>query len=909
MRGVFAVLLATSAGALSTGTQGLQTWIERVQGTIDTNPQAKQLVTTFLERLKNPYELQRACWKPSFGRGRGLGRSRCDPESEYPEPGGALCYRKCQEGYTSDGVTLCWKSISDVYSRGAGVHRSCQPDETEEAALCYKNCPAGFVGVGPVCWKSCSSSTYPFYAVDYGAMCCATAAACEKQMFEMAVKFPALWARVVVSGLSGNYAGAVANAKVAVDGAMAFALPICGDPIFEPPRASGAALGSAAARAEGEPESLLPLAPDSRALAVAAPAQSVSSTHDGALIDGDAASALAAALADVTAKAGAFAAERAAATPSADLSVATSSVFDSLFGDSCMEVPRGWPLSTCAAQLRAGRSCAELVTAGYDCRCSCIDQSIACWKNWTFRGVGQPRRGCNASSYYPEPGGALCYAACNPGYRADGASSCRKASLWPPGGSTVYSRGSGDDRSCADTEDEDGGLCYAQCAPGYTGAGPICWADCDQRGPMPINGGAICCSSAQECGRRIIGLITDIPFAFADAAVAALGKGAVNPDIVMQTARDLAAAVNGFQLSTCPLGAIASPGPPAPLPNATNSTPAVASAAIAVQHMLQLLGSGGGLPSNATEVAMRLVAELAALLGANASRFQVDMYLPPVATATAGGWNTSSLVNHALVAFSILPADAPAPSAVRLSAELLAKARAALAALQLPFGIGARRRLLWSAAPTLFDQTAYPLLSRTVGLESALDVDAASLEALVCPTAEPTVNISCGTNGSDFASVLFSAGSNRISSWQQITSSLRPTSAPAASQPSSPPTTADSADSGAPADTALAPPTIVIPRGKLYRASVPLALICAGVAVASCALAGLIIWGVRASCSHARRQAQNPVKSRVPTSPGTWVLRDGVVRELVPSVASASAPVVRGEFSATNARDRAKGQR
>jgi hypothetical protein len=38
-------------------------------------------------------------------------------------------------------------------------------------------------------------------------------------------------------------------------------------------------------------------------------------------------------------------------------------------------------------------------------------------------------------------------------------------------------------------------------------------------------------------------------------------------------------------------------------------------------------------------------------------------------------------------------------------------------------------------------------------------------------------------------------------------------------------------------------------------------------------------------------------------------LRDGVVRELVPSVASASAPVVRGEFSATNARDRAKGQR
>lgn len=742
-------LQATLAAANVTAVVLPKPWQEQLRDKLVQYPPAKKLLERTLDRLSNPYELQPACWKDSSPRGRGLGRSRCDPDSEFPEPGGALCYRRCRPGYTSDGVTMCWKSLFDFYTRGAGVRRSCQADEVEQSALCYEQCPEGFVGVGPVCWQLCSATAYPFYAVDYGAMCCATEEACKRQMFAMAVKFPALWAKVVVSALMQNYAGAVADARLAIDGAMAFALPICGDPIFTPTpfdASTAAAAASVGAPSDssgrGGPRSLaqLPAPPE--------PSDEPAAPTTGRLL----------------ALAGPSGAEPGAASPSPPgaggrAGAAGGAAVPTLVrpsaegGATCVERAFGAPARTCAEALRDGSSCAELVTAGYDCHCTCVDREVSCWKHWAFRGVGRRPRACDASSSYPEKGtGVLCYQRCLPGFRSDGASQCHKISLWPPGNTTVYSRGSGADLSCAEGEDKDAGLCYPRCPPGFSGAGPVCWSDCDAGSAMPINGGAICCSSAQQCGERIINLATGIPFVFADVAADALTGGALTPQGVMEAAKDMLDALNGFKMPLCgaPLSPPPPPAPPGPPPGVEesgsdeSSGPASASA-LAVQHVLQLLPAKFGsaaerLALSADELAPLVRAELAALLGADPTRFQLDMFQPaPGAGSDAPSWwerllgrvgfgsssgrkSEGDTTERAILVVSMLPAPSPAPAAWQLSASFLERMREALAAK------ASQRSAQSLSGP--FDRASMPLLSRAVVIESALSLGDAALQKL-----------------------------------------------------------------------------------------------------------------------------------------------------------------------------------
>ena len=48
---------------------------------------------------------------------------------------------------------VCWKP---TYARGAGtIPGECGPGEQREAGLCYKVCPAGFVGLGTACHQAC----------------------------------------------------------------------------------------------------------------------------------------------------------------------------------------------------------------------------------------------------------------------------------------------------------------------------------------------------------------------------------------------------------------------------------------------------------------------------------------------------------------------------------------------------------------------------------------------------------------------------------------------------------------------------------------------------------------------------------------------------------------------------------
>lgn len=782
MAGALLAVLALGLRAVQ-ASSAVQPWPTQLAQLVNNYPPAKQLLTTFLNRLGNPYVLQHACWKDSFGRGRGLGRSRCDPASAHPEPGGALCYASCKPGYTSDGVTMCWKSFTDRYSRGAGVPRSCQPDEEEQLSLCYKACPDGFVGVGPACWKTCSAAKYPYYAVDYGAMCCETAEACNTQMYDMAFKFPALWAQVVASGISGNYVAAILEAKTAVDGAMAFALPLCGDPIFTPPPANASA--SQLAATGQRMRALLESFDDPNTLRAGEPAGTAAEQSR---------------VPSPPSEPKAVSADGAASAAS---SVSASSTAVALVSDAapdtCVETVFPASSLTCAQALSTGLSCSKLVTTGYDCHCSCIDKMAQCWKHWLPRGAGSAANMCNASSFYPEKNGSLCYQPCMANYKSDGASQCLKLSLWPPGGSTVYSRGSGADLGCAAGLEYDAGLCYPPCPAGYYGVGPICWQSCDQRGNMPINGGAICCSSAQACGERIINLISGIPFAFADVAVQMATGGAMTPQLAMSTAKNLAEAVAGFQLPACSLPEDAAPppgsGPNAPSPSQPSPPvppPAPFGSSLAVQHILQLLPAAAGsalqrLNVSTDDLKAALVSELSQLLGVGASRFSVDLVqkaIPSFLAPLAGsGAPLGPLTNNVVVAFSMLPAPPPAATAWQLSSSLLSQARAALLAGS---SVGAAHRRLSASAP-LFDASTYPVLSRAVSVESALDVNSDELRKVVGQyfgSNETLPNYSPVTLPLDGSVISWAKMSAELEALANDTSS--PSPSPAASPSSSP---------------------------------------------------------------------------------------------------------------------------
>jgi hypothetical protein len=105
----------------------------------------------------------------TYGRGAGSGKKKC--ESSYGsgacERNGLLYYPICKAGYDNDGCCICSVRLNcDSYGMGGKVAYSCAkkiiigkvqtgecaPDEDKEAGLCYKKCPGGYTGVGPVCW-------------------------------------------------------------------------------------------------------------------------------------------------------------------------------------------------------------------------------------------------------------------------------------------------------------------------------------------------------------------------------------------------------------------------------------------------------------------------------------------------------------------------------------------------------------------------------------------------------------------------------------------------------------------------------------------------------------------------------------------------------------------------------------
>lgn len=89
------------------------------------------------------------------------------------EKNGALCYKKCKQGFNGVGP-VCWERCprgykndgafcrkpvnikkKKSYGRGVGKPMVCSSKQNKDAGLCYKKCKSGYKGRGPVCWQKC----------------------------------------------------------------------------------------------------------------------------------------------------------------------------------------------------------------------------------------------------------------------------------------------------------------------------------------------------------------------------------------------------------------------------------------------------------------------------------------------------------------------------------------------------------------------------------------------------------------------------------------------------------------------------------------------------------------------------------------------------------------------------------
>ena len=117
------------------------------------------------------------CWKKSYGRGVGRLPKDCGANKEYDA---GLCYKLCPKGYRGIGP-VCWKGWKPK-GRGVGkIPKACLDDKQYQAGLCYPPCDEDFKGVGPVCWKMCTGRN----SYDCGLSCAESGKTCLMSVFNM----------------------------------------------------------------------------------------------------------------------------------------------------------------------------------------------------------------------------------------------------------------------------------------------------------------------------------------------------------------------------------------------------------------------------------------------------------------------------------------------------------------------------------------------------------------------------------------------------------------------------------------------------------------------------------------------------------------------------------------------------
>jgi len=136
------------------------------------------------------------------------------------------------------------------------------------------------------------------------------------------------------------------------------------------------------------------------------------------------------------------------------------------------------------------------------------------------------RQGC-------EKVGEIIYPKCKPGFRRIGCCIC--SPQCPPGMTDIgiscqkntYDRGVGKLRNCNAGQERDAGLCYPRCNGGYTGIGPVCWAQkCPSQ--FPVNCGASCAKSRSACISSVANQVLAPVDVVANIAGLVLTGGAAN---------------------------------------------------------------------------------------------------------------------------------------------------------------------------------------------------------------------------------------------------------------------------------------------------------------------------------------------------------------------------------------------
>ena len=68
------------------------------------------------------------------------------------------CCGNCEAGYSDTGCT-CFRGdqifAKKFYGRGAGTPLVCASNQQQDGGLCYDYCKVNHKGVGPVCWRNC----------------------------------------------------------------------------------------------------------------------------------------------------------------------------------------------------------------------------------------------------------------------------------------------------------------------------------------------------------------------------------------------------------------------------------------------------------------------------------------------------------------------------------------------------------------------------------------------------------------------------------------------------------------------------------------------------------------------------------------------------------------------------------
>lgn len=164
-------------------------------------------------------------WK--FGDGLNLdgAKARCEKENRQGcEKYGEIMYPKCSEGFSPAGCCICSPvcpaGFVDIgvsctkpsYGRGAGtVPKNCPAGKVNQAGLCYVPCPAGFNGVGPVCWANQCPNVFP---IKCAAGCARTTNACIKAVVSQVTTPLEMVVNITGIALSGGGSAVAKSAAV-----------------------------------------------------------------------------------------------------------------------------------------------------------------------------------------------------------------------------------------------------------------------------------------------------------------------------------------------------------------------------------------------------------------------------------------------------------------------------------------------------------------------------------------------------------------------------------------------------------------------------------------------------------------------------------------------------------------------